>query len=197
MGNHQSTSKKMSPWEMTHGIYNNYKWTPKEICQAVRESKITPLYEGEFDETPKNNIFCETCYLYYPRINQTTCCHHQICSECLAALIEFDTNKRKCPFCRSNSLTVLPNIDKAKIIDHSADEDAFQKIEAQKRAGTYVEDQNPVNTPKELPEITLPENVTQEEVDQLVQITLLPKYEIISLLAAGIEPDAIIAGATQ
>ena len=195
MGNSQSKTQKsrreIPPLLRTHGLYKEYKWNPEQIYHAVQRKEITPLYEGS-EEEKQGFVFCETCYLYYPFINKTSCCSHCICSECLAALIDFHPANRKCPFCRAKLTSVIANVDINNITDHTADEEAFQKIEAQKRAGTYVEEPLPNSQPLPTPP-PLPENITQEQLSNIIQITKLPEYEVRSLLAAGIDPDLIIA----
>ena len=58
------------------------KYTMKQFKDEVESGLITPFYPPSECKTFLNDIMCEICYSYYPRINQTNCCHRLICSRC-------------------------------------------------------------------------------------------------------------------
>ena len=125
--------------EQTHGIYDQYIWRPDQIVDLVRHGKVTPLYQGTADPDETHPIMCNTCYFFYPKINHTSCCSKAICTECLAAMVDVKQHKRKCPFCRSMGFAIVPNVNSQN--DHQADEEEYQRVEKQKRDGTYGNEQ--------------------------------------------------------
>jgi hypothetical protein len=94
----------------TRGLYSHYKWSPDELRHFIETKRLSPLHDGSDDPILPSTIFCEICYRYYPFVNITTCCHRQICSECIAASCPVPPDPISCPFCRQNNISWSPNV---------------------------------------------------------------------------------------
>lgn len=91
------------------GLYQHYQWTGKEIEKLTEAHILTPIQNGSSEKTDENQVYCQICYCYYPKINETRCCHSSICTECYAACV--NRIQSECPFCRAIGFTVMPNLD--------------------------------------------------------------------------------------
>lgn len=113
MGNDQSTTKKTSSisnhLKCTHNLYPKYIWSPAQICRLIDQGVVSPMYPPS-EECGNNQVFCEICYSFYPVVNKTGCCGHQICSECLAAVVPAPPKPRTCPFCKVTDFKIIPYI---------------------------------------------------------------------------------------
>lgn len=159
----------------TKGLYSKYKSSPSQISKSIKAKKISPIYEGiESDSISKkpNYAMCEICYLFYPLVNRTKCCGHVICSECLCALFNIDT-ENPCPFCRHNCNCIDGNLDRTKLMTNDEDEKKWEIYENQMRQG-------------------IPSEIDPNTVEVLVQATGCCQREIIELLQAGLDPETIL-----
>lgn len=111
MGVSTSECRPNAQHERLHGIYktHQYNWTGEQVAYNIRHSKVTPILPYSKERTDQKKCFCEICYFYYEQINETTCCNHPICTECLAAVVESPPNQQVCPFCRAQQFRIRPN----------------------------------------------------------------------------------------
>jgi hypothetical protein len=58
---------------------------------------------------------CLICYHFFPRINETNCCQHAICTECLACIVKPPPEGRACPFCRVEDFALRPNLSSREL----------------------------------------------------------------------------------
>ncbi|OHT10254.1 hypothetical protein TRFO_04261 [Tritrichomonas foetus] len=145
MGGDQSSPKRSQrkrkahqiPYDqkITHGLYKKYLWSPAQISMLIESGKVSPMFypkEGE-DE---HSVYCEICYSFYPVVNKTGCCGHQICSECLEAVIEPPPNKRTCPFCKVDNFAIIPYVTKENGgISGDGDDIEYLKFEERRKQG--------------------------------------------------------------
>lgn len=113
MGLTQSSVKpRASSNEVIHHIYkdSNYKWTQGQIAANIRSHVVSPIYPI-LEEGGSKKCFCNICYNYYQMINETACCGHGICTECLSAVIPPPPATRVCPLCRAENFGLKVNVD--------------------------------------------------------------------------------------
>ena len=108
-------------------MYSKYKWDIHVISSNINASKFTPIYQYSPEKTSTHNVMCNICYNYFPAINQTNCCFHHICTECIAATV--DPNDLICPFCRKQNFTVTPNQKKENLKADDADDIEYSKYQ--------------------------------------------------------------------
>lgn len=117
MGLTQSSVKpRAAANEVIHHIYkdSNYKWSQGQIAANIRNHVVTPIYPI-LDEDGNRKCFCNICYNYYQKINETTCCGHAICTECLAAVISPPPEARVCPLCRAENFKIKIDVDSSHL----------------------------------------------------------------------------------
>lgn len=87
-------------------------WTNEQIAYNIHAGNITPYLPGETDMDIPELCYCDICYLGFPKSNQTQCCGHCVCSQCLAFIAKRDFLKsRICPFCRYPEFAIMANRD--------------------------------------------------------------------------------------
>ena len=120
-----SVSPNQSANETVHDIYKStdYKWNKGQIAANIRRRVVSPIYPILSETTSGKKCFCPICYNYYSKINETDCCGHGICTECLSAIISPPPNERLCPFCRSKNFGLKINVDPSNL-SHKDDIDA-------------------------------------------------------------------------
>jgi hypothetical protein len=126
-----STSQAMPrpETEAIHNIYPEkcYSWNAGQIASNIRSGVVTRTYPPEANRTRTADCSCLICYQYFPQINQTTCCQHTACTECLACIVKKPPAPRVCPFCRHKDFTIQPNMTRSTLthpqspIDDAAD----------------------------------------------------------------------------
>ena len=69
------------------------------------QQKIAPRVRGTEDRKAPNESECPICFMHYPLVNTTSCCHQPICSE---GFLQVRPPRRQtaCPFCNSNEFSV-------------------------------------------------------------------------------------------
>jgi hypothetical protein len=130
MGVTTSTSNPRGDNEVTHGIYNAslYHWTPGQIAMNIQSKIVTPTYLPNRERSEANSCMCLICYLWFPSINETRCCQHPICTECLACIIKPPPENRVCPICQRENLTVRPNVGSKELARLPSSEDNQQPV---------------------------------------------------------------------
>lgn len=78
------------------------KYTKEKFIQSVRNGEITPFYQPSPQKTYLNDIMCELCYNFFPRVNKLNCCKHAVCSNCVIFI-------DKCPMCRKDEISITAN----------------------------------------------------------------------------------------
>jgi hypothetical protein len=69
------------------------------------QQKIAPRVRGTEDRKAPNESECPICFMHYPLVNTTSCCHQPICSECFLQ-VRPPRRQTACPFCNSNEFSV-------------------------------------------------------------------------------------------
>lgn len=194
MGSDQSSTKpdrksgarQQIPAELktTHNLYAHYRWPKTQIVNLIENGIISPMYPPS-DSPEGDKVFCSICYCYYPKVNITGCCNHQICSECLAAIIEPPPAHRVCPFCKKEDFKIIPFISSTNGgRNNDGDDPEYLTFQEKQRRG---EADVPINS--NLP----PCSQRAKEIGE--QFNRNP-YDIDVLLSAGIPEEEIIANFT-
>lgn len=168
---------KKDPQNKIHytNMYSKYKWDINIISNYIATKKFSPLHQYSSDKTPTNDIMCNICYNYFPTINQTNCCFHHICTECIAATV--DPAKMICPFCRKPNLTVTPNQKKENLKSNDVDDKEYSQYQEK------VKEQFDFETAK---------GCSDEAIAIALQYKLDVKM-VNELLLAGLSQDEIVS----
>lgn len=163
----------------THGIYKRSKWSPEMLRYMVLNGYVTPLYMFQENQSSSHQISCQICYLYYPKINETHCCHHLICTECLASIIDLppSTKFRVCPFCRQECFSIKPCVDSVRIPGGAnGDDPEFLKYEERRKQGLedkpITNKKPPINYPNEVLELANQFHADPDTIHNLMQAGL-------------------------
>ncbi|KAK8870398.1 hypothetical protein M9Y10_008280 [Tritrichomonas musculus] len=156
--------------EVVHNIYkrSDYKWNKGQIAANIRNGIVTPIYPILDEDSGARKCFCPICYNYYAKINETTCCEHGICTECLSAIIPPPPQERMCPFCRSKDFKLRTNVDSNHLV--------------------HKDDYNSE------PPLILDSDLPDEINCILLQYDHLDKNAIIELYKAGLSAEEILSG---
>lgn len=194
MGSDQSSTKQdrrpnvkqqvPAEFKMTHNLYAHYRWPKAQIINLIESGIISPMYPPS--ESPDGDkVFCAICYCFYPKVNLTGCCNHQICSECLAAIIEPPPQHRACPFCKKEDFPIIPFISSSNGgKNNDGDDPEYLTFQEKQRRG---EADVPINS-----------NTTpcSEKAIAIAQQFNKNPHDIDVLLSAGIPEEEIIANFT-
>jgi hypothetical protein len=135
-------------------------------------------------------VFCEICYQHHPSVNATSCCHRQICTECVAASLPPPPQPAACPFCRRADASLTPNVVSG---GSERDDEAFVRYNEKVRAG--LADRHIDDFSAELP----PE--LNAEIQALAKRLNVRSRDLRELYAAGLTRDEIavqlLAGAVH
>jgi hypothetical protein len=127
MGLSTSQARPRGNTQVTHSIYpsNRYFWNAGQIAKNIQNGVVTPTYPPEARRTRTADCSCLICYQYFPRINQTNCCQHAACTECLACIAKPPPEARLCPFCRAANFTIQPNLQRRQLAHPSSPVDGI------------------------------------------------------------------------
>jgi len=65
------------------------------------------------EKVRRDLAYSEICYNDFPLVNESKCCRHAVCTECLAATIRpTGFAHRRCPVCRAKGLTIKACVGK-------------------------------------------------------------------------------------
>lgn len=173
-------------------MYSKYKWDIRVISSNIRANKFTPIYKYSPEKTNTHNIECNICYNYFPAINQTNCCFHHICTECIAATV--DPNELMCPFCRKPKFMVTPNRTRENLKTDDEDDEAYSKYE-KKVKGEFDFDEAKGCSDESI-SIAMQFNLDVKVVDELLKAGL-SQDEILSNLRGKNSHQSIPANDTQ
>lgn len=84
---------------------NDYKMTKQQVTNEISAGRLAPITKCQPTKTNDCRCLCPICDYYYRTINETTCCHSPICTECYAA-----TCGGICIFCRNKTFSVKGNL---------------------------------------------------------------------------------------
>ena len=185
----RSPTKQQVPAELktTHNLYSHYRWGKTQINNLIENGIISPMYPP-CDSPEGDKVFCSICYCYYQKVNLTGCCNHQICSECLAAIIEPPPAHRACPFCKKEDFPIIPYISSSNGgKNNDGDDPEFLSFQEKQRRG---EADVPINMNNNN---SAPCSQRAREIAE--QFNRNP-YDIDVLLSAGIPEEEIIANFT-
>lgn len=162
-------------------MYFKYKWDIRVISSNIKTKKLTPIYQYSPEKTETHNVMCNICYNYFPAINQTNCCFHHICTECIAATV--DPKELICPFCRKSHFSVTPNQKKENLKADDADDEAYSKY--QKKVKNEFDFDEAKGCSDEAIVIAIQYNLDVKIVNELLNAGL-SQEEIISSLGGNI-----------
>jgi hypothetical protein len=65
-------------------LYESRAWEDKAVRKLIAKGQVAALSKGYDYSTPDEGALheCPICFLYYPTMNTTSCCHANICTEC-------------------------------------------------------------------------------------------------------------------
>ena len=97
-------------------VYKSFTWTPGQFAANIQGRKISPIFPPVTQPKLLRYTYCEICFLGFPVINETKCCGHGICTECMAAIVKQpEFHHRICPFCRQSCFDIIPNRSRADL----------------------------------------------------------------------------------
>jgi hypothetical protein len=126
MGVSVSSSSPRGDTDVTHGIYQSskYLWTPGQIAKNIQSGVVSPTFVPQTDRTFDHSCMCLVCYHWFPSINETNCCQHAICTECLACIVKPPPDDRVCPFCRRTNFEIRPNLGVRELTHYESGDQA-------------------------------------------------------------------------
>jgi hypothetical protein len=92
-------------------LYESRAWEDKAVRKLIAKGQVAALSKGYDYSTPDEGALheCPICFLYYPTMNTTSCCHANICTDCYlqvrpqptpgGALKKKTSPTVPCPFC--------------------------------------------------------------------------------------------------
>lgn len=172
-----SSNRPLIPDIHFSNIYPSYKWKIFAISANISQKLLCPLDNPSPEKTETHNIMCDICYNYYPTINETNCCSHPICTECVAATV--DPKTFICPFCRSNHLTLTPILTRDKLKLQDADDEAYQKYEKKIKDGFDFDEAQGCSD--DAIAIALQYQVNVKDIDKLIKAGVSSEEIILSL----------------
>jgi hypothetical protein len=120
------------------GLYSRELWDERKVRRLILHNRLAPRFPGaEFpvrvvveDGVKRINMEgkglcpeyiqhemvsaleeCPICFLYYPCLNTTLCCHRGICTECFLQLrpqrVVAHTTTSSCPFCKHELMEIV------------------------------------------------------------------------------------------
>jgi hypothetical protein len=139
MGATTSTALAQNDDQEVHGIYpaGQYLWTPGQIAANIQAGIVSPTFSPSAERNLAYGCMCLICYHFFPSINEMGCCHHAICTECLACIIPTPPGRRVCPFCRMENFEVRPNVVARELCHYESGEDNAPLIIDESRPDEY------------------------------------------------------------
>ncbi|KAK8883211.1 hypothetical protein M9Y10_045862 [Tritrichomonas musculus] len=181
----KNSGKQLIPPELktTHNLYSHYRWSKQQINNLIENGIVSPMYPPS--ETPDGDkVFCAICYSYYQKVNLTGCCNHQICSECLAAVVDPPPAHRVCPFCKKEDFQIIPFISSTNGGKNNDGDDPefldFQEKQRQGLADVHIDPNRNGNQ-------------CSEKARAIAQQYNLNPFDVDVYLNAGIPEEEIIA----
>lgn len=102
--------------DVPRGIYPKYGWVNEQFAANIQRGVVTPCFAPSDRPGQRDLSYCELCYHGFPRINESKCCRHAACTECLAAYISpANFNTRICPFCRKVAFEIRANVTRSEL----------------------------------------------------------------------------------
>jgi hypothetical protein len=176
----------MGPHNSRPENYTVYKWSPAEMKHGLSTRKVCSFSPGKPDRDDKICHFCSICYLYYPKVNATECCHNGICTECVFATIDPDFHRAQCPFCRATPFKIVPD----GTISPSGDDPAYLSFDAKRKAGEL--DTGILDTPEQAAQLPPEMEAIAKDISSHCHFDI---RTVRDLLLAGVSPDEIAASA--
>jgi hypothetical protein len=124
-----------SDFDTFKGIYRRYKWPIGQVVSNIHAGFLTPLFPPACDASAGCKASCSICYQYFPRTNETQCCSHHICTECIAATVDPPGGEQICPFCRKPTFFVIANLSFEQLKTKDGDDSQYEKFEQKTRVG--------------------------------------------------------------
>lgn len=101
IGVNEERANSLDRFTKPTGLYDSCAWDERVVRKHILDGKLAPRVQGSDSKDHPGFEECPICFMFYSRVNRSTCCNQAVCTECFLQ-IRPPRKLVDCPFCNTS-----------------------------------------------------------------------------------------------